>query len=250
MRPDELASYGLDKLIRGAPTLLYHGTNRTFTRFNLDYVRHELIDKFYNAPGIFLTPRKPVAATYAWAARNASLPKTIVQDLIRANPDAGDILHRLVVQGGDAWDGLFQDAAARFPDVSPPYAALERMSGGVDPNTLMDIAGHIEGSAYGEKETETTLFELWGMSSGSGTPEYIFDAIDTIGLDSTLYRPKVYTVIVQTERVLVTASKTEAVNAKRNYDAVIFHGSDLVQGVPEVVVFNPDHVRVVKYDVV
>ena len=80
----------------------------------------------------------------------------------------------------------------------------------------------------------------------------MFDALDRLGLDSSEYRPKVYTVEVSgLDRVLVTRSKAEAGKAKaKGYDAVVFCGSDLVDGVPEVVVFDPSNVRVTKVDLV
>jgi hypothetical protein len=115
----------------------------------------------------------------------------------------------------------------------------------------MDIAGHIEGSRYADAPEAATLFDLWG-GVPKGTPAYIFDDMDAVGLDSSEYRPKVYTVSVSgLDKVLVTRSKPEAEKARsRGYDAVVFCGADLVDGVPEVVVFDPAKVRVTKVEVI
>jgi len=44
--------------------------------------------------------------------------------------------------------------------------------------------------------------------------------------------------------------EAQARNAKsKGYEAVIFHGSDLVGGIPEVAVFKGSHVRITKVDV-
>lgn len=243
--------HGLGDLVRGGSATLYHGTTRQFQRFDAAHIRHDLINRFYKAPGIFLTPRKGVAEEYAGAARNSKVQASVVDDLARRNRGAGEVLGRLVREGRDAWDGLFEDAKAAFPDAANPVEALERMTGGVDSNTLMDIAGHVEGSKYTDEPQADTLFDLWGMTS-TGTPAYIFDDMDAVGLDSSEYRPKVYTVSVSgLDRVLVTRSKPEAEKARsRGYDAVVFCGADLVDGVPEVVVFDPAKVRVTKVEVI
>lgn len=247
-----LDTYGLRALVRGGEATLFHGTTRSFRRFDSAYIRHELINQFYKAPGIFLTPRREVAVVYSTAARNTMIPATVVDDLTRINRGAGEVLGKFVTQGYDVWDGLFEDAVARFPDAESPVAALEMVTGGVDTNTLMDIAKYVEGSRAAEGSTsETTLFDLWGMTP-TGTPDHVFTDLESVGLDADPYRPKVYTVEVSgLEQVLVTKSKSEAAQARRNgYDAVVFCGSDLVGGVPEVVVFDPSKVRITKVDVV
>ncbi len=243
--------HGLGDLVRGGSVTLYHGTTRQFRRFDAAHIRHDLINHFYKAPGIFLTPKKSVAVQYAGAARNAMIPVTVIDDLTRRNRGAGDVLGRMVREGRDAWEGLFEDATAQFPDAESPFDALEQLAGGVDPNTLMDIAEYFDGSKYAKGAADQTLFDLWGMTP-TGTPAYIYDDMDAVGLDSSEYRPKVYTVSVSgMNRVLVTRSKSEAEKARsRGYDAVVFCGADLVDGIPEVVVFDPAKVRVTKVEVV
>jgi len=248
----QLDAYGLDDLVRTGSGTLYHGTTRQFQRFDMAYIRHDLIDQFYKAPGIFLTPRWAVAEQYADAARNALLSTGVIADLARKNRGAGEVLARLVHEGRAAWGSLYADAKAAFPDARNGTDALEQMTAGVDPNTLLDIAMHIEGSRYAEAPQEETLFDLWSGAVKS-TPAWVFDTLDLAGLDSSEYRPKVYTVeVFGLDRVLVTQSKAKAEAAKaKGYDAVVFcGGADLIDGVPEVVVFNPSKVKVTKVEVV
>ena len=71
-----------------------------------------------------------------------------------------------------------------------------------------------------------------------------------MGLDSAVYRPKVYTVVVTVSHTLVTSSQPKARSARsRGYEAVVYYGPDLVLGVPEVAVFNPARVRIVNVEV-
>jgi len=246
-----LDAYGLEDLVRGGSATLYHGTTRSFQRFDSAYIRHELINQFYKAPGIFLSPKRGVAEDYATAARNTMIPASVVDDLSRINRGAGEVLRRLVTEGRDAWDGLFEDAVTRFPDAGSPVDSLHQMTGGVDSNTLLDIAGYVDGTRYGNAPETNSLFDLWGMTP-TGTPDHVFTDMESVGLDADVYRPKVYTVTVSgLERVLVTKSKPAAARAqKQGYDAVVFCGADLVGGVPEVVVFDPSRVRVTKVEVV
>ena len=99
------AHYGLDGLLRGEPTTLFHGTVAAFKVFDLAYSRDELVDQFYGK-GIFLTPSKRVAAQYANANRNMGLPKSVISDLKRANPNAGAFLQALYEMGVGSMGGV------------------------------------------------------------------------------------------------------------------------------------------------
>jgi hypothetical protein len=50
---------------------------------------------------------------------------------------------------------------------------------------------------------------------------------------------------------LVTANKAQASKARsKGFDSVVFYGSDLVDGVPEVAVFSPRNVKVRNIEVI
>lgn len=232
----DLKIEGLDGLVRGEPTTLYHGTTASFRKFDLSKSRDELVNQFYGK-GIFLTPSRRVAWKYASANRNMGFPPSIIQKVRRKNADAGDFLALLVKHGDDAWE------MERSPGVSWA-ASFDEID--VDLNTVRDVAAYVIGSKIKPMPTDNT--NIFSMSTGM--PDWVYDDLDDLGVDSSLYRPKVYTVTVQVDNVLVTARKASARAARRKgYDAVVFHGQGLVDGVPEVAVFDPNKVRIKKMTV-
>jgi hypothetical protein len=248
-----LAEYNLQGLLEHRSVTLYHGTTRLFHTFKIDKSRKELVDRFYG-DGIFLTPSKRVAVKYAEANRNIGFEKEmILADMKKKNPRAGEFLQRLVDEGTDAWNNYPKEVG--FINDNPPPGQGTFDSVGfqnwlkVDPNTLNDIAGYIIGSKItplGMDDASLSLF-----STSTGAPDYLYNYLDEVGLDSKSYRPKVYTVSVLVHNTLVTSSKAQAKGARsKGYDCVVYYGSDLVDGVPEVAVFKPSDVKVKHIEVV
>ena len=244
----DLGHYGLDGLAKGESVTLYHGTTRSFTSFDMGQSRIELVDKFYGA-GIFLTPSKQIAEQYANANRNIGLEPSIIGHLKTKNRQAGEFMEMLYKHGKDAWDTLIEEVRA----VKPKEAAddltgtLSKYLGVSDPNTIDDVCGYIVGSK---------VIPLGGSSNNifdtsTGAPHWLYDSLDELGLDSTVYRPKVYTCSVRVKNPLLTSSKSQAKAAKqKGYDSVVYYGSDLVGGVPEVAVFNASDVKISHVEVV
>lgn len=229
-----LSHYHLDLLVEGLPTMLYHGTTRMFRQFDITKSRDDLVNKFYGA-GIFLTPSKKVAWDYADANRNIGFDPSIIQDLRKSKPLAAKFLQDCVTLGEEAWEKY-----ASFAGELEEYL-------GANPNTLESIASYVLGSKVPVHPTGSGL-NLFDTSTGA--PEWLYDSLDEVGIDSKKYRPKVYTVLVTAKNVLVTARKAEARSARRKgYDAVVFTGADLVRGVPEVAVFNPRNAQILKVEV-
>ena len=249
-----LQDHGLEGLKEGRPVTLYHGTTRLFRSFDMAQSREELVNNYYGK-GIFLTPSKRVAAQYADANRNVGFDSSLIAALKRKNPNAGNFLQALYEHGRDGWETYWQEHGFLREDPPPgegqlDMAAFEKHLGGVDANDLGDIAGYILGSKTKPlgADDEGTI-NIFNMSTGA--PGWLYDKLDEIGLDSSAYRPKVYTVSVSVSNPLVTASKSQARKAhQQGYDSVVYHGSDLVGGVPEVAVFNPRAVRVKHIEVV
>lgn len=234
----------LQGLVAGEPTLLYHGTTRNFRAFDLTKSRDDLVNSYYGS-GIFLSPSKRVAEKYAEANRNIGFDAEIVDDLKRVNPLAGGFLQRLVAIGNDAWEEYFD--MLREQGHEYPGNAMEEYLG-MDPNSLGDIAGYVIGSQIKPLggDDGPSLF-----SQSTGAPGWLYDLLDKVGLDSSKYRPKVYTVAVVVHNPLVTANQAQARRAKsKGYDSVVFFGSRLVDGVPEVAVFSPRNTHIVKVEVV
>jgi hypothetical protein len=234
-----LSHWGLEGLTKGESVTLYHGSTRLFKTFDLSKSRAELVDKYYGA-GIFLVPSKRVAEDYANANRNIGFDPSIIDDLKRRNHAAGAFMDSLYRLGNDAWDQLTPEKLGVAPEAFSK--AAEKFVGNVDPNTLADVTAYIIGSKK-EPFRDDGPINIFNMSTGM--PDWVYKNLDEIGLDSFVYRPKVYTVSVKVSNPLVTASKSQAKSARsKGYDSVVYYGSGIVSDVPEVAVFNPSDVRV------
>lgn len=241
----DLSHWGLEGIAKGESVTLYHGTTRSFTTFDPSKSRKELVDKFYGG-GIFLVPSKRIAEQYAGANRNIGFDPEIIDDLKRKNPKAGAFMQTLYKVGHDAWDLLEEEIRERNPEWQEYPLTHAEAYLGVDPNLLGDVCPYIIGAKHQAEAPEVTLF-----NTSTGAPDWIYDDLDKLGLDSTVYRPKVYTVEVRVKNPLVTANKSQAKAARgKGYDSVVFFGADLVGGVPEVAVFNPHDVRIKHVEVV
>ena len=248
-----LEYWNLDKLVAGQPTTLYHGTTMSFRKFDLNKSRDDLVNRFYGR-GLFFTPSKKVGRLYAEANRNIGFDKSIISDLSSKNRNAGEFLQYLYKYGQDGWEKYWQDKGFWNEDPAPGEGSVrleefEKHLGGVDSDTLQEIADYIIGSA------SKPLGDSGGgfvniFSQSTGAPSWIYDSLDQVGLDSKAYRPKLYTVTVTVDNPLVTNRKASAKNARsKGYDSVIYHGPDLVQGVPEVAVFNANKVKIKRIEV-
>lgn len=253
MRPDprrvlaglELSHYGLDGLMRREPVTLYHGITAMFRRFDMAKVRKVLVDDFYGE-GMFFSPTKSVAWKYARANRNIGFPETIVDDMRSKNPVAGEYLGMLVDMGRDAWDAFCVKHRLVGPDESPDYGAIRDMVG-VDPNILADIAQYVIGTKYDRLADNDPASSLFGESTGM--PSYMYENAADVGLDPKDYCPKVYTVVVTAENPLVTKNLSQAARARaKGFDCVVYWGKHAVSNVPEVAVFDPGQIKIVKIE--
>jgi len=243
------ASFDIENFVSTGTGVFYHGTTSMFSSFDPAYIRSQANMKV--GSGIYLTPDKYIALGYATGARNAVIPASVVDDLERVNPAAGKMLRLLVQRGNEEelWDEIFALAKQSYPNESG-IDAVERMIG-TDTNHLLDISRHVDGSRTAQRQ-EASLFSLWGIGGPSGVPWYVYDYIDQLGVDSKVYRPKVYTLLVSGVRnVLVTDSQEMGRRARaQGYDAIVYTGRDVEDGVPEVVVLDPSKVRVVDVEAV
>ena len=219
-----LVYWGLEGLLTGQSVTLYHGTTASFKSFDSSQAKQELV-KHYTGTGIFLTPDKSIARLYSYANRNIGIDPKIILELKRKNPKAGDFLQDCYDKGQSVWDVWFTE---------PDDFVNHQSTGGVDPNSLSDLSGWILGS---NKKPLAGDDNLNIFNPSTGMPDWVYDLIDDIGLDSFPYRPKIYTVSVTVSKTLVTDNKNEAKKAFSNgYECFVYYGSsgDLVRGVPEI----------------
>lgn len=244
----DLSYWGLDGLLSGEPVTLYHGTTRSFKAFDLKYIRQELVESYYGG-GLFFTPRKAIAWDYAQANRNIGFDPSIVQDLRQINPKAGAFLEALVTKGDSAWDEWTREFFG-LKEQDDYGAALTEFAGGLDPNDLADIARLVQGSKSHNPvpQDEIDVTNIFNMSTGM--PSWAYDLPDKVGLDGDKYRPKVYTVQVRLTKPLVTKVQSTARKAQqRGYDGVVYYGPGIVNHVPEVAVFDPHKIRIIRVEV-
>ena len=248
-----LEDWGLEGLMDGSAVTLYHGTTATFTSFDIAKTRKELVDKFYGGVAVFLTPKSRIAADYAYSARNTGFSESIVDDLKQRNPKAGLFLDILVSEGHDAWDKHW---TPEILGIAPEdyWDVLKETAGGCDPNDLASVAQWVIGTNMKDDrqgDDASALMSLLTGGSVGGTPSYMFDTLDEIGLDSSVYRPKVYKVSVSgLINPMLTKSRGQAqIAKKKGYDSVVWFGADLVGNVPEVVVFDTHKIKIVSVEV-
>lgn len=227
-----LSYYGLDKILSGEKTTLYHGTTASFRRFDISKSRKKLVNDFYG-PGIFLTPKKVVAGKYAYANRNIGLPPEIIRDYQSVDRDGAAWMRTLFERGDGAWDNHRK--------------LWEKV--GDSAQTISDVADWIIGTKTKRPSSSSGFQNIF--STSTGMPDYVYEDVDSLGIDGDKYRPKVYTVILSgVKHPLVTDSQAEARKARRaGYDCVVYYGPDLVDDVPEVAVFDASLVRVTKVEV-
>ena len=249
----ELRWYDLEGLTDGSTVILYHGTTKQFDRFDVSKSREELVKDYYGG-GIFLTPKKPIAWDYAQANRNIGFDPSLIGELKKVNPNAGDFMERLYKTGRRAaWDELLEvTLPKKYPGIVP-HEAVDKYFGSADPNTIEDIAGYLIGSKAYDKPDDDTMEQLMGLMGGNqrtGAPDFLYNDLDELGLDGDKYRPKVYSVAVKgITNPLITKSLAQARRAKsKGYDAVVYYGSQAVGGVPEVAIFDPHKVKILKVE--
>jgi hypothetical protein len=243
----DLSLYGLQGLVDGKPTTLFHGTTSSFKEFDVAKSRKELVDAYYGS-GIFLTPSKKVAESYAEANRNIGFDPSVIDQIAKLNRNAGEFVRKLAKNGDSTWDDYTPETMGVKPE---DFAgSLGKFFGGMDPNSLADIAALVIGSKL-QRVVNTSSDPVNIFSMSTGLPSYAYDMLDEIGVDSSIYRPKVYTVEVTVDKPLVTANKNAAKNAqKKGYDSVVYYGPGIVSSTPEVAVFDPRKVRIKKVEVV
>ena len=226
----DLKYWNLDRFVQGNWTTLYHGTTANFDKFDMAYVRHELVDAFYGG-GIFLTPDENLAWKYAQANRNFGLPKSIIEDVSKLHPEAGAFLNQLYTLGyKKGWEALLQSG----------YQYGDTLNG-FEPDDFKDLAPYI----IGTKEPVSLTSTIFG--GALIMPDYVYDFIDQLGLDSTVYKPKVYVLLAKANKVLITDNMGKAKKApSQGYDGIVYFGSAAVDGTPEVAVHDPKNIKILR----
>jgi len=244
-----LKQEGLSGIETGDPVILYHGTTKTFKRFDLNRSREDFVKDYYGK-GIFLTPSKKVAWQYAQAPRNTGFDVSIIKDIKKINPNIGWGIELIYKHGFEKGWEVIQEVLEEKMETYPTYEIIDKYFGLNDTEILTEIAEHIIGSNV--KPTGDYKYGAFGGMFGGGdggTPEYLFKVLEELGLNADKYRPKVYTVVVRVSNPLVTRSQALARKAQsKGYDSVVYYGPQLVGGVPEVAIFDSRDIKIKKVE--
>lgn len=238
----------------GKPITVYHGTTSNFEQFDSKYMREGLLNQpQYVGNGFFFTLSHSVAYKYADSNRNSIIQYDEVFPLLKEHLPrelVGYASHYYHYGWGDDLNELLED---RKSDNQTIGEYLD--SYGVDINTLFhDVVASIEGShssTHRKKDTVSDVFNLFSQSSSSGRG-YIAEDLESMGINADSLRPKVLTCVVRANNVKLVKDLKEAKSAKREgYDAILWvgGGETHVGDEPEVVIFDPKNIRVVKKEV-
>lgn len=239
---NELDYYKLTPLLEGKSIIAYHGTTAYFKKFDISQSKRELNNKYYG-DGIFFTTDKNVAQKYANANRNIGFPISIIKDLKTKNKEAGDFLYDLWKYGNDTWELPKYQKPNKFGGIGTFADGFN----GIDANDLADIAEYIIGTKLKRGSTNNDFINIFDTSTGM--PYYMYELVEEIGLDKLKYYPKIYTVKLQSPKVVVASNKKEVDKAKKDkQDAVVYTGKDMVDDIPEIAVFDANIIKILKVE--
>ena len=238
----------------GKPITVYHGTTSDFEKFDGSYMREELLNQpQYVGKGFFFTLSYSVAEKYADSNRNSIIQYDEVFPLLKAHlpSELVEYASHYYHYGWD--DDLNELLRDRKSDNQTRADYID--SFGVDINTLFhDIVDSIKGSyssTHRQRDTMNDVFNMFSQSSSSGRG-YIAEDLESLGINADSLRPKVLTCVVRANNVKLVKDLKEAKSARREgYDAMVWvgGGNTHVGDEPEVVIFDPKNIRVVKKEV-
>lgn len=224
---------------QGRPLVVYHGTAARFEAFSVTAHRTVLNSK-YQGDGFHFSPDRRVAEKYSEANRNQSFNKArMYAALERAVPkEIADLFKTVVEQGyNHAWDISDEDIRALMSIAD---------GAGIDLNNLLDLAEHVEGSRWNAGRRATGQNNLMLLFSGGGIylPDWARESAERFGLGDAVPRPRVISVYLSANEVLVTDDRYAARAARNSgFNGVLYGGEDTVSNVPEWTVFQPEQIK-------
>jgi hypothetical protein len=221
----------------GRPLVVYHGTAANFDEFSATSHR-SVLNNEYHGDGFHFSPEESVAEKYANANRNQFFNKRRMFDAVdkKIPEDLADLFKSVVENGyEEAWE---------LPDGQIRHLIDLAKSTDIDINDLLALTEYVEGTNYNKGREQS--FDA-GMIFGSGAiylPDWaVKDAIE-LGLEEAVPVARVVAAYLKTENLLHTKSQSAASKAEgKGYDGVFYSGKDLVDQVPEWVIFHPSQIK-------
>lgn len=237
----------------GKPITVYHGTTSDFKDFESKHMREELLNHPNRVGnGFFFSVSKKTAERYADSNRNSVITYGEVFPLLKKSLPS-EVYQYAVHLYHHGWDGkLTEMMMEKAPSGMTRGQYLDTL--GIDMNDVVDLVNSIEGSHGMNKAQADALGEILSFFSGSSSSgrEGVGDLLRNIGIDPTPILPKVLTCIVRADNVKLVHDIGEAKVAQgEGYDAIVWAGGgDLVNGDPEVVVYDARNIRVTKIEII
>ncbi len=247
------------------PVILYHGTNRCFTKHDTQRFRSEL-NEFYQGDWICYSPSEDVAWDYSKAARNQNIDtdqffKELKQILIkpdtkRVGQATYDVAKAVYTYGFEkGWEVAEKNINKYYAKSEVPMreyfkelSKFEKIKN-FDINDLCDILEYVEGS---KSTTEPDLSEQVHLMLNArilALPHHASEYMKDLGFKDSIPEARIIASHFKCSSILETSDREEAKNAQEKYDLVIYSGEGTVSGEPEFLFASPKQV-LMKYHVV
>jgi hypothetical protein len=237
----------------GKPITVYHGTTSDFKTFDAKYMRDELLNQSqYIGAGFFFAVSEATAYKYADSGRNSVITYDEVFPLLKKGlpSEVYQYANHLYRHGWD--DKLTEMMMEKAPSGMTRGEYLDTI--GIDMNDVVEVVDAIHGSHGMSKAQADTLGDLFSMFSGSSSSgRYaVAYSLENLGISPDPILPKVLTCKVRANNVKLVRDLKEAKSARREgYDAIVWYGGEhLVNGEPEVVIFDAKNIQVTNIEII
>ena len=218
----------LISIIDKKPTILYHGTNRDFDKFDINFERKFRTEQFLGEGGIYLTPDYNVAYKYANSNINNSLPLSIIDKALKINPIVGSFMYSLYYDGNITWS-------------KPEFKEFLLNDNIVDPNDIAELVNLIPDSQsekdYMKDSDENKYFDFDLFNTHtSALDDYHIEYLKRLKLGD--YSPKIYEIELKPSNSILISNDISKIKTS-NCDIIIaYNVPNLIDDIPEIKVKN------------
>lgn len=218
----------LISIIDKKPTILYHGTNRDFEKFDFNFERNFRTEQFLGEGGIYLTPDYNVAYKYANSNINNSLPLSIIDKALKINPIVGSFMRSLYYDGNITWS-------------KPEFKEFLLNDNIVDPNDIAELVNLIPDSQsekdYMKDSDENNYFDfsLFDIHT-SALNDYHIEYLKQLKLGD--YSPKIYEVELKPSNSILISNDISKIKTSKCDIIIAYNVPNLIDDIPEIKVKN------------
>lgn len=219
----------LISVINKKPTILYHGTNRDFEKFDINFERKFRTEQYLGVDGFSFSPDYNVAYKYANSNMNNSLPLSIIDKALKINPIVGSFMHSLYYDGNITWS-------------KPEFKDFLLSDNIVDPNDIAELVNLIPGSQSekdymkdSEYDYRDDIFNMFNAST-SALNDYHIEYLKQLKLGD--YSPKIYEVELKPSNSILISNDISKIKTSKCDIIISYDVPDLINDVPEIHVKN------------